>query len=96
MRFEALLLSEPPTLPSGDGSLVKLSVDRAARVAVLELNDPEHFNAISAEMADDMLRAVLWLRSQPPTRVKAVVLQGPPVDSYFLFLPKFECRRRRR
>ena len=45
-------------------------------MAVLELNDPEHFNAISAEMADDMLRAVQWLRSQPPTRVKAVVLQG--------------------
>ena len=73
---EALILSQQTSLPHGDGSLVALSLDRQARVAMLELNDPKHFNALSSEMADDMQRAVAWLRSQPTSMVKAVVLQG--------------------
>ena len=73
---EALVLSERPTLPKGDGSLVTLTVDDTARVATLELNDPQHFNALSSAMADDMQQAVQWLRTQPASAVKSLVLQG--------------------
>ena len=54
------------------GALVQLCTDAAT--AILQLNDPEHFNTFSNALGEDMRRAVQHVSAQPD--VTSVVLQG--------------------
>jgi enoyl-CoA hydratase/carnithine racemase/thioesterase domain-containing protein len=71
---EALVTLQDSTLPRSTGGYILLRVSDG--VALLELNDPSHFNAISIEMASDMQAAVAWLTSQERDAIKSVVVQG--------------------
>ena len=71
---EALLMEQGCMLPRSTGQYVRLQV--ADHVALLELNDASHYNALSIEMAADLLSAAEWLASQPRDSIKSAVLQG--------------------
>ena len=61
--------------PSRDGPpLVRLRHDPRSSVLVVELNDPEHGNAIDSAIADDLRRAVDTARTL--AEVRCVVFQG--------------------
>ena len=45
-------------------------------MALLELSDQSHFNALSIEMSSDMELAVRWLSADERNLVKVVILQG--------------------
>ena len=55
-------MQQETSLPRSSGQYVRFKA--AESVALLELNDPSHFNALSAEMASDMHAAVNWLAAQ--------------------------------
>ena len=67
-------MQQESRLPRSTGEYVRLSV--AEHVALLELNDPSHFNALTMEMASDMQMAVQWLATQGRGSINSVVLQG--------------------
>lgn len=72
---EALLMQQVTTrLPRSSGEYVRLLV--ADGVALVELNDPSHFNTLSKEIASDMQTAVQWVASQKRGAIRSVVLQG--------------------
>jgi hypothetical protein len=71
---EALLMRQESSKPRSVGQYVRLRV--AERAALLELNDPSHFNALSMEMASDMQAAVKWLAARERGSVRSVALQG--------------------
>jgi len=55
-------------------ALVRLELDAASGVCILELNDPTHCNAIDWAIADDLRRAIEKLKRMDG--VRAIVLQG--------------------
>ena len=74
---EELLVLQATTLPRSTGEYVRLHV--AGHVALLELNDPVHSNALSPEMAGDIQMAVRWLAEGHQSvhqSISSVVLQG--------------------
>ena len=73
---EALLGQEQADLPPGNGELIRLQYDEDARVVVFELNDPNHYNMLTAEMADDMRSAMHWVRHRSRIELAAAVVQG--------------------
>ena len=60
--------------PSCTGSLVAVDWEPARAVAVIQLNDPNHFNALSGEIGISLATAVDFLKSE--SDVCACVLQG--------------------
>jgi enoyl-CoA hydratase/carnithine racemase/NADP-dependent 3-hydroxy acid dehydrogenase YdfG len=71
---EVVIVEQESHLPRSTGEHVRLSI--AENVALLELNDPSHFNALTMEMASDMQIAVQWLKAQGHGSIISVVLQG--------------------
>ena len=71
---EELLLQHDSALPRGTGEHVRLCI--AECVALVELNDPLHFNTLTAELAADAQAAVAWVAMQERGAVQTVVLQG--------------------
>ena len=71
---EALLAEQKSGLPRSTGSSIRLRT--AGHLSLLELNDPSYFNALTMEMASDMLMATEWLASQGRGLIRGVVLQG--------------------
>ena len=67
-------MQQESRLPRSTGEYVRMSV--AEHVALLELNDPSHFNALTKEMASDMQMAVQWLATQGRGSIISIVLQG--------------------
>jgi enoyl-CoA hydratase/carnithine racemase len=70
----------PRTLPSAVAAstrrprLVRVCIDKAAGVAMIELNDPSRFNTLSAELGEDMQHATQLMRRCK--HVHVTVLQG--------------------
>ena len=58
------------------GIRVRLRVDDRAAIALVELNDPEHFNALTHEMASDMAAVTERMRSYTRASVHSAVLQA--------------------
>ena len=71
---EAFLKQERSSLPRSTGKYVRLSLARCT--ALLELNDPAHFNTLSMQMASDAQAAVSWLAAQERGSIRSVALQG--------------------
>ena len=89
---EMLLAKQVSSLPRSTGAVVRLR--SAEHVLSLELNDPAYFNALTMEMASDMLNAVEWLASQERILIKSLVLQG--AGDHFCPGGAFPCRSRPR
>jgi thioester reductase-like protein len=56
------------------GALISITHDPSTGVAILELNDPTHCNAIDWAMADDLRKAIATLKTMDG--VRAIVFQG--------------------
>lgn len=67
-------MDEKSALPRSTGEYVRLR--STEQVSLLELNDPEYFNALSMEMASDMQEAVKWLATHERSSLRSVTLQG--------------------
>nr|AKG25413.1 putative polyketide synthase [Hematodinium sp. SG-2015] len=71
-----LFASKRPTQSPAQPPLVSVSLSHDERVAIIQLDDAEHSNAMNPRIANDFERAVAILKMRYLDTVRAVVVQG--------------------